>query len=178
MHRFYASPENISNNRIFLDFGETKHLKKVLRLSEGEIIRIFDGLGNEFQCQIKRITDKTEVEILEKVEPTAKESPLNLRLAVGMLKGEKFDLIIQKAVELGVSRFTPLLTKRSEVKPDKTYKKFDRWQKIIIQASKQCGRAKLMQLEEQVEFSEFIKQRSDDETWILFSERNGTSLKA
>jgi 16S rRNA (uracil1498-N3)-methyltransferase len=180
MHRFYALSENIFGNRIFLDLDETKHLKNVLRLSEGNVVRVFDGNGNEFRCLVKRVTEKVELEIVEKEEPLAKESTLDLRLAVGILKGEKFDLVIQKAVELGVCRFTPLLTKRCQVRINEPKKKFERWQKIIIQASKQCGRAKLMKLENPVFFNEFIKKCSENikagEPYILFSERNGTSI--
>jgi 16S rRNA (uracil1498-N3)-methyltransferase len=176
MHRFYTLPENIFKDRILLDHDEVKHLKNVLRLSTGDIVRVFDGEGNEFECRIKKVTNTAELKILKKIKPLAEESPLDLWLAVGILKGEKFDFVIQKAVELGVSCFIPVITKRCEIKLNEPERKLERWQKIVIQASKQCGRAKLMKLKSPTHFEKFIQQQSHSETHILFAEKGGVNI--
>lgn len=111
----------------------------------------------------------------EEIAPKASESNLEIILAVAILKGEKFDLVMQKAVELGVTKFVPLITKRCDVKPKDSEKKIERWRKIILESSKQCGRAKLMQVELPIEFSKFVSDNRS-ETKILFAERHGAKI--
>lgn len=173
MRRFYSPKENFLEQQIILDAEQTRHLQSVLRLKIGDEIQVFDGFGNEFVCKIETIEKKkTWLKIIKQIPPKSPESDLHLTLAVSILKGEKFDLVLQKAVELGVNKLVPLVTKRCDVKVK--HSKLERWQKIIIEASKQCGRAKLMEIIEPIEFEEFIN--SVNESPILFSERNGESF--
>ena len=175
LRRFYASRENFKDETTQLDFEQTRHLRDVLRLRESEIIRVFDGEGNEFSCLIETIEKReTLLKIIEKVQPTAPESGLDLTLAVALLKGEKFDLVLQKAVELGVSKFVPINTKRADMKIKDDEKKLERWRKIITDASKQSGRAKLMTIEKPIDFEKFIE--TADGTRILFAERSGQNF--
>ncbi len=173
-YRLYAPPENFVSNKVVLDIEETVHLSKVLRILQGERVNVFDGRGNEFSCVFRELKNKQAVlDVIKKCEPAAPESNLNLELAVGLLKGEKFELVIQKAVELGVKSLTPLITVRSKVQPNQS--KQDRWRKIVIQASKQCGRACLMEINSLVRFTEFIRE-GNGKHMILFSEEGGSSL--
>lgn len=177
MRRFYAPKENFSSKNITLGLEETRHLRDVLRLRIAENVQVFDGAGNEFLCEIEEISKKeTALKVLEKIAPPASESNLDLTLAVALLKGEKFDLVIQKAVELGVKKFVPLVTKRCDVKIKDAEKKIERRRKIALEACKQSGRAALMEIEKPIDFEEFIKT-SDGEK-ILFSEKNGESFSA
>jgi 16S rRNA (uracil1498-N3)-methyltransferase len=183
MRRFYAPPENFQADRIRLDFEETRHLRDVLRLRAGEKINVFDGAGREFSCVVEEIGKReTILKILGAVTASAPESGLDLTLAVALLKGEKFDLVVQKATELGVTRFVPLETRRADVKlkdAKEIEKKLERWRKISIEAAKQCGRAKLMRIETARNFRSFIAAAdSDDENLVLFSERGGASLSS
>jgi len=156
-------------------------LRDVLRLRAGEIVQIFDGEGHEFSAEIEKIEKKeTVLKILEEVSPSAPVSNLDLTLAIALLKGEKFDLVVQKAVELGVTKLVPIGTKRTDVK----FKDFDkrqiRWQKIALEAAKQSRRADLMKIEAPVEFKKFIKNSASlrlcGENLLLFAERNGESF--
>jgi 16S rRNA (uracil1498-N3)-methyltransferase len=175
LRRFYAPSKNFEDKTVILDFEQTRHLRDVLRLSPAEQIRIFDGTGNEFSCEIETIGKKeTLLNVIEKVSPTAPESNLDLTLAVGLLKGEKFELVVQKAVELGVTKLAPLTTKRSDVKFVGAEKKLERWRKIVVDATKQCGRAKLMEILAPRDFEEFVQ--TSDNTRILFAERGGESF--
>lgn len=172
MRRFYAAAENFDGQKIFLSVEETKHLRDVLRLKENDSTRVFDGGGREFLCEIESVEKrKTVLKILEEVAPTAPESNLNLTLAVALLKGEKFDLVVQKAVELGVTKLVPLDTKRADVKLKDASKRLERWRKIALEAAKQSGRSKLTTIVEPVDFGKFIETASG--TRILFAERNG-----
>ena len=181
MRRFYAPPENFRGDEITLDSEQTKHLRDVLRLRAGENINVFDGVGREFSCAIQEIGKReTRLKIINEANPRAPESSLDLTLAVALLKGEKFDLVLQKAVELGVTRLVPLQTRRADVKLKdvrEIEKKLERWRKIVFEAAKQCGRARLMQIENPQSFEKFVEKsstpNSSDETRVLFSERGG-----
>jgi len=177
MRRFYAPQENFGNGKITLNLEETRHLRDVLRFRAGEEIHVFDGDGREFRCKIENISKKeTLLGIIEQTVPAAPESDLDLTLGVALLKGEKFDLVVQKAVELGVTRLVPLNTKRADVKLKESDKKLERWKKIALEACKQSGRARLMQIETPVGFEKFIEHSED--TKILFAERGGESFSA
>ena len=177
MRRFYAPPKNFNSEKIALNLEETRHLRDVLRLREGAEIQIFDGKGKEFSCAIEKISKKeTELKIINEVAPRSPESNLGLTLAVALLKGEKFDFVIQKAVELGVTKFVPLNTTRADVKLKDGEKKAVRWRKIVIEATKQCGRASLMEIESPINFEKFIATAKGAR--ILFAEKNGESFSA
>lgn len=170
MRRFYVSPDNFNNLRIALSLEESKHLREVLRLRGGEEVHVFNGKGKEFLCVVAEIGAKKQsaiLQVLHETLPVSPESGLDLTLAVALLKGEKFDLVVQKAVELGVKKLVPIFTKRADTKNARR----ERWEKIALEAAKQCGRAKLLEIDELREFEEFIE--TADETKILFSERGG-----
>jgi 16S rRNA (uracil1498-N3)-methyltransferase len=177
MRRFYASIERFQTKTVTLGLEETRHLRDVLRLKETDKVKVFDGEGKEFLCEIEKIEKKeTSLKIIEEVCPTAPESDLDLTLAVALLKGEKFDVVVQKAVELGVSRLVPLNTKRADVKLKETEKRLERWRKIALEAAKQSGRASLMRIETPVDFEKFIETAVGER--ILFAERNGENFSA
>jgi 16S rRNA (uracil1498-N3)-methyltransferase len=174
MHRFYAPASAFENGLVILALEETRHLRDVLRLREGSTIQVFDGAGREFRCRITGIGKRSSnAEIVEEIEPESPESGLELTLASSMLKGEKFDLVVQKAVELGVTRLIPINTRRCDVKMKDGAARTERWRRIAFEASKQSGRARLMEVDEPSEFEKTAMGRNSSGTQILFSERNG-----
>lgn len=175
MRRFYAPPENFKNENVVLCEEETRHLRDVLRLRESQQVRVFDGQNREFVCEIFKIEKRqTLLKISEEITPSALISNLDLTLAVALLKGEKFDLVVQKSVELGVKTFVPLITKRCDVKIKDAGKKTERWRKIALEACKQSGRADLMKIENPANFDKFVQTING--TKILFSERGGVEF--
>jgi len=163
---------------VVLDLDETRHLRDVLRLHAGDEVRVFDGAGSEYLCRIRSVGKKeTVLEVLKPITPEAPESGLDLALAVAVTKCEKFDLVVQKAVELGVSRLVPMFTKRCDVKPGGGEKRLERWRKIALEACKQSGRAKLMSVNHPSDFNKFLGQLESKDTTILFSEREGGSFE-
>jgi 16S rRNA (uracil1498-N3)-methyltransferase len=171
MRRFFAPIQNFSESNVILDLEETRHLRDVLRLKITDEVRVFNGEGKEFHCKIIEISKKSSnLTILEEVTPISPESNLELILAVALLKGDKLDLVVQKAVELGVAKFVPISTIRSDAKAVR----LDRLQRIAMEATKQCGRARLMQISELIEFRKFV-QVADGEK-VLFAERSGGKL--
>src|SRR5579872_441641 len=124
-----------------------EHVARVLRLTAGAPITLFNGDGADYPAVIQSV-GKRDVNVrVEAALPIANESPLPLTLAQGVARGEKMDLIVQKATELGVARIVPLLTERSEVKLDasRAEKRLAHWQAVAASACEQCGRARLPQ---------------------------------
>lgn len=178
MRRFFAAPENFSEKEIRLSEDESRHLRDVLRLRSGEIVAVFDGLGNEFLCRIEKMERKAvSLSILEKAAAPSPESDLNLTLALALLKGEKFDLVVQKATELGVKKIVPLETLRADVKlkdEKDVAKKLERWQRIALEAAKQSGRAVVPMIEKPIRFEDFVETCSGER--MFFAERGGERL--
>ena len=148
MRRFY-SPLAKSGIDIPLETEESRHLRDVLRLSLGDEVAVFDGNGREFLATIRSIGKKVaELSVEGETTSASPESPLNLTIAPTIINGEKYDFIIQKSVELGVTSLIPLISKRCEVKQTDAVKRLDRWRRIALEATKQCGRAKIMTVHE------------------------------
>jgi 16S rRNA (uracil1498-N3)-methyltransferase len=177
MRRFFAPPDSFESKAIDLDAAESHHLRDVLRLGEGEIVRLFDGEGREFRCRIVSAKKKAAaLEIIEEVQPVSAESPIDLTLAAALLKGDKTDLCIQKAVELGVSRFIPLITSRTEKLLRNSEKQTARWNRIALDATKQCGRTRLMSVNKPAGLDELLTDLKGE--CFFFSERDGGELPA
>lgn len=177
MRRFYAPKQNVRDSEVLLDVDETRHLRDVLRLRIGDEIAVFDGEGNEYSARIESIEKtSTTATSLKKIEPSAPESPVAITLASVAIPGDKYDLIVQKAVELGVVHFVPLSSIRAEVKLKDLPKKLTRWRRIALDAAKQCGRATLMSIGEPKDVEEFLREKVDAEAKVFFSERDGAKL--
>jgi 16S rRNA (uracil1498-N3)-methyltransferase len=175
MHRFFAPPENFQSVSVTLGETEMRHLRDVLRLGAGELVRVFDGEGREFECEILATGKRSaELSIEREITASAPESPLRLTIAAAITPAEKFDLVVQKSVELGVAHFVPLITARCEVKVKDGGKRLERWRRIAFEAAKQCGRAKLMTIGEVTDFSEFVRETRDP--LVIFSERDGSGF--
>lgn len=171
MRRFYAPPEAFCDGRVSLDKGETCHLRDVLRLRVGQIVNVFDGNGTEYECAVESVSPIASLKVIRKIEPPAAESPLNLTLGVAITKGEKFDLVVQKSVELGARRLVPILANRCDVKIRDGARRLGRWRKIALEAAKQTGRSSLMSIEEIIGFAEFLRAAPGE--ILFFSERGG-----
>lgn len=135
-----------SGMEILLPAQAGEHLARVLRLEHGHPILLFNGNGLEYRAEISQLAKRAvSVRVLDDGEAVDRESPLKLTLAQGVARGEKMDLILQKATELGVSRIVPLITGRTEVKLDaeRTARRLAHWQAVIAGACEQCGRSVL-----------------------------------
>ena len=160
MYHFYVEPDAVSENTARITGSDVNHIKNVLRMRVGEEIMILDGNGMEYRCEIEAISDEILARILE-AKKTEAELSVRLLLFQGLPKKDKMELIIQKAVELGVSEIIPVLTKRTVVKLEdkkKEQKKLERWQAIAEAAAKQSGRGIIPKVCEAVKFTEAVKQ--------------------
>lgn len=124
------------------------HALRVLRLEQGDELILFDGNKGEFQAAIGRIGKHGAAVVIEKHLDIERESPLAITLAQAVCASEKMDWILQKAVELGVSRIQPLITKLSTVKlsGERVERRMKHWQQVVISACEQCGRNRVPQV--------------------------------
>src|SRR5262245_56294372 len=181
LRRFYAPKIAFTSDgkTVALGADEARHAHDVLRLEAGDEIFVFDGEGDEYRCVIAELTSQSAtLNLVEQVSPASPESPLDLTLAVALLKGEKFDLVVQKATELGVTRLMPLITARADVRirePGDARKKADRWARIAFESAKQCGRAQLMLVDPSMNLDEFFRSISDVQLKLTYTARDGGS---
>ena len=181
--RFFAPPTafNAIQNSVTLIADEARHLREVLRLKPGDEVYVFDGAGKEFLSRIEESRrDSAQLKVISEVKPARPESPLALDLAVALLKGEKFDLVVQKVTELGVTRVVPVITKYADIRlrdESDAAKRVARWQRIALEAAKQSGRAVVPVIESPVAFGSLIQKGSGGAIpCLMFSEREGHSL--
>lgn len=181
--RFYAPPEAFTplSRTVMLAADEARHLRDVLRLERGAEVFVFDGVGHEYRCAVEESARAlVRLNVLAEVAAARPESPLGLKLAVALLKGEKFELVVQKATELGAAGIVPLITKQADVRlrdEGDGARRVVRWQRIALEAAKQSGRAVVPVIAAPRLFASVVDAQADGAEWrVMFSEREGQEL--
>src|SRR4030067_1018380 len=172
MPRIFFPITNLSENQISVTGEKAKYLATILRCKKGDELIVFDGKGNCLRTTILKADKK---EIFAEVSETFScntESPIDIILVQGLLKGQKMDMVIQKATELGVREIQPVITERSQ--PRET-RKVVRWQKIAEEASRQSGRSVIPLINEPINFNDYLS--SLPLIGFIFWEEGGVSLK-
>lgn len=148
LRRFTVAPERIQGDRVVLDPDETRHLARVLRLGPGDLVVVGDGHGRDYTVRVESVGDTATGTILG-VRPNRAESPLAVTLLQGIPKGDKMEVIVRAATELGVQRIWPAITARTVVRlePTRWRDRARRWQRVAREATKQCGRAVVPEVE-------------------------------
>jgi len=179
MPRFYVPAPHIENDLLKIKGNEAKHIRRVLRLKAGDEIIVFDGLGKEYEGKIVEEGPSSVVMKVQNFFFSKRESPLEITLAQSLLKGEKMDTLIQKATELGVKEIIPFLSSRSVPFLDKSgrLKRHYRWERIAIEASKQCGRGVIPKIEPLQDYSEMLQTAPSNSLRLILWEREGIKLK-
>ena len=182
--RFYYPDQINVGESIELSYGATHHAANVLRLEEGDRVTLFNGKGGEFLAFIKCISKAAILVSIEKFINVEHESPLQITLAQSICTNIKMDLIIRKAVELGVNNIQPILAKRCLVKLSgkRELKRVKHWEQIIISACEQCGRNRVPGVSSPVTLSSWLsrqgamqKELNNEPTKILYFMLSPTS---
>jgi 16S rRNA (uracil1498-N3)-methyltransferase len=164
MRRFFIEPENISGSTAVLTGSEARHISTVLRLSTGTTIVLFDGSGSYYEAVLTRIsTSRVETKIVT-ITPyieTGEDFHPALHLGIGLVKGKKMDLIIQKITELGVAGLHPFRSRYCAAQ-GKTKDRLSRWQKIAIEACKQCNRPKPLDINPTQDIKELLSKDAEE----------------
>lgn len=153
-HRYFVE-QPVDSASARLQGAESHHLLHVMRARPGEQVILFDGTGREFLAQIERLgRTNVELTVLE-TRDVDRELPFPLVVGACLPKADRQRWLIEKLVELGVSRFTPLLSERSVVHPDQ--RALSKLRRAVIEGSKQCGRNRLMEITELTPLSDFTR---------------------
>ncbi|MGP1486637.1 MAG: 16S rRNA (uracil(1498)-N(3))-methyltransferase [Peptostreptococcus stomatis] len=161
MDRFFVEPGqlNLGDKTLYIEGEDVKHISKVLRYNQGDEIEVCDSNKHEYLCRIESI-DKTRINlsIVEEIDIN-RESRVRVSLYQGLPKSTKMEIILQKLTEAGVDEIVLVNTRRSvvNIKGDKADKKFDRWERIIYEAAKQCKRGLIPKLRGILSFEEALE---------------------
>lgn len=173
MARFFLKRENIAAGRATIAGPELEHMRRVLRLTVGDAVTLFDDAGFEHEAVIGSLnSERGELEISRSYQ-AGRESPLALTLALALTKGEKMDIVIEKATELGVQRIQPFTSSFTVPRLDgkKIFSRTERWQKIALSAAKQCGRTQVPEILPLCDFDQMIAGAGADQLRLLFWEK-------
>ena len=153
-----------------------EHVARVLRMVAGDAITLFNGDGSDYPSAIAAVGKREVTVQVRSSQALDNESPLRLTLAQGVARGEKMDLIVQKATELGVARIVPLLTERSEVKldPSRAEKRLAHWRAVAASACEQCGRARVPEVVPAIALDAWLRELPSDDTLRLALLPEGT----
>ena len=160
MAKFFVNPEDVSEDTIIIKGADVNHIKNVLRLPIGKEILINDRQGHDYECIIKEIHAEIVTAQIIQASDNSTEPAVDTVLFQSLVKGEKMEFVIQKSVEIGVTKIVPLMTKRCVVKLESESKmnnKIARWQKIAESAAKQSKRGIVPEIMMPMSFKEALE---------------------
>jgi 16S rRNA (uracil1498-N3)-methyltransferase len=172
--RFFAAPP-IVGERAELSGDEARHLVAVMRAAVGDEVILFDGSGAEFAACIIALGKRTvELAVTDRRE-VSRELARPVTLAVALPKGDRQKWLVEKATELGVARLVPLVAERGVAQPVESAR--ERLGRTVIEASKQCGRNRLMEIGAPQAAADFFRRASSAAAQCLLAERGGEALE-
>lgn len=176
MPRFFVNSSAISDNNISIVGEDAHHIARSLRMAVGDDISICDMQSLEYQCVLKSITDTLVCADIVSTNKSQTEPPYIIKLFQGVPKGDKFDMIIQKAVECGASSITPFTSEHSivKIKKEDEYRKNERRNRIAYEAAKQCGRGIIPKVMPSVDFEQMLKLAVESELCVFCYEGENT----
>ena len=163
MHRFFVHPACIDGERVSLEGGVARQISRVLRMSPGDEVVLLDNSGREYRVRLTSFNRDIVEGAVQCAREGEGETSISVTLYQGVLKGEKFEWVLQKGTELGVKTFVPLICRRSVPQGGDGWhiSRYPRWQKIITEAAEQSGRCLLPQLRQPISFRDACKDACD-----------------
>ncbi len=169
MHRFFVPPSSIEEDTVVLSGAVVHQIRNVLRLKRGDEIIVLDDSGWEYQAQLRsvdqhRVTASVERKTLARTEPRAK-----VTLYQSLLKGDKFEWVLQKGTELGIVEFVPMVANRCVIGSvdDVGQEKLARWNRIILEAAEQSHRGRLPRVHEPLLFAQACERARNAELALM-----------
>ena len=154
-HRIHIPEKAAIGETIAISGEEFHHSARVVRVREGEEVELFDGRGFAAAGRVAAI-EKDRVMVHVDAPIASRELTIDLNLALAIIQLERFELVLQKATELGVRTIIPTVTDRAEVRPERYRGKAERWERIVFEATKQSGRALVPSVETPTPFRDVI----------------------
>lgn len=161
-------PAEVEDGALVLRGEEAHHLVRVRRHRQGEVVEVVDGAGNWYQVRIEEVErDEVRAQILDHQQGRG-ESRVRLTLAAALVKGQRFDFLVEKATELGVAELAPLLCERGVVRPGSEHKAA-RWEHLARAALKQCGRSRLPLITAPAALAEMVRAGVEEGQQVLLA---------
>ena len=179
MVRFYVPQARIEKGMLRVEGDEVRHIRKVLRLKTGDEVVVFNGAAREYEGTIIKEGSSSVMIMVQSILSSKSESPLEISLAQSLLKGEKMDYLIQKATEMGVNRIIPFFSSRTVplLEESRRLKRYHRWERIAVEASKQCGRGIVPKIDPIQDFFKMVQTAAQDSLRLILWEKEGSRLK-
>ena len=176
MPRFFVDPADVGEGEIIIRDKDAYHIARSLRMAVGDGIDVCDGSGAEYACRLTRIRDEECIAEVIEARESRRESPVGITLFMAMPKGDKLEVVVQKAVELGAREIIPFESERCIKRPtgDRAAKLVERLSRIAHEAAKQCGRAILPRVGSIIDFAEMCRMQSEYELSLFCYEGEGT----
>jgi len=169
MHRFFVRPSSIQGDQVTLGGAVVHQIRNVLRLSPGDVITVLDDSGWEYQVRLSTVEQQAangflESKVLARTEPRAK-----VTLYQSLLKGEKFEWVLQKGTELGVVEFVPTVANRCVIGSvdDVKETRMRRWRRIVLEAAEQSHRGRLPRLHEPLLFPQACERARNSDLALM-----------
>ena len=159
MKRFFFSQDSKQGSEVQLDRDESHHLARVMRLKVGDDVELINGTGSLLSGRIERLGPQALIRVIQDITPDA-TARRPLRVCQGDLKSRKMDELVQRCTELGVDRFVPFHSARSQGRLDakRLQRRRERWQATVKSACKQSGRLELMQVDRELSLQELLEE--------------------
>jgi 16S rRNA (uracil1498-N3)-methyltransferase len=181
MHRFFIAPELIQGDSVHFPADLAHQITRVLRLREQDRVIVLDNSGQEWEVELHSLGKRSVDGTLVARRPNLREPHTSLTLYIALLKGKKNDLVLQKATELGVTRFVPILTNRSVVGSlrDLSDAKVDRWESVVREAAEQSERGRLPIVSEPLLLDSALSEARQSEglALVAWEEQAGQSIR-
>ncbi|MBS0581440.1 MAG: 16S rRNA (uracil(1498)-N(3))-methyltransferase [Proteobacteria bacterium] len=171
LNRVYVDAPLASGARVELTGSAATHVSRVLRLRAGEPLTVFNGRGGQYAAQLEAVRGGSVTVRVGEPDARERESPLVLRLVQGISRGERMDLVVQKATELGVAEILPVITERSVVRLDgaQAQRRGEHWRAIAVAACEQSGRNRVPGVGVVEPLQEFLRADEAPSTRLLLS---------
>lgn len=177
MPRFFCT--NITGDTVIIEGNDAKHISYSLRIKKGEEIIICDTKGTDYKCIAESFGEKVICKVVEKYECNT-EPDINVTLYQSMPKQNKMEMIIQKSVELGVTKIVPVISNRCISRPDRKSmsKKLERFSKISYEAAKQSGRGIIPKIGDVMPYKDAVEFSCNDDLSLICYEGGGENLRS
>ncbi len=177
-HRFFVSPAQFADSRVYLTGQDARQIRVVLRLKPGDEIAVLDGTGVEYRCVLETVQGAEVVARVGERVPLSVEPRLHITVVQALAKGEKIEQVIQHGTEIGVSRFLLIATERSVLKLDERrgQSRLERWQRIAKEAAEQSHRARIPEVLGIVSLREAMRCCAEASVAVLHPDDGAVSL--
>jgi len=179
MPKFFVTDHSFDENgEVYIEGGDAAHIRQVLRGREGDLLTVCDGAGVDYACEIIGVEREAVRLRICTARQAATEPPVRVTLFQALPKGDKMEMVIQKAVELGVHRIVPVLTEHTVVKLTQKDKKTERYNKVAEAAAKQCMRGMIPQVTDAAALAEACTLLPAlDEVYVAYENTDGALVK-